>query len=235
MHYRKEHRDWIPRKAASTGNIWFSKYPSSKFHRSTLLGDQAISWHDNIFQLPKLQKRLSTGILTDPSAGKNKTWFKRHDMLYVLSKCFCVYLKIINLKKIKEHNRHGHVLISLEFFSLQKKNTISFIIISVGPILWWMRNTSRNLRYMTSKESANKFLAITCDSSWYKWRKKYCSYNAKVREQIHYIPEVVHMSVHPGEDFSVWATIFIIAALLIERYQILHFKMLYKFNQVQRF
>lgn len=53
---------------------------------------------------------------------------------------------------------------------IDKKNTISFIIISVGPNILYMRNTSRNLKYITSRDNANTFLAKTCVSSPIKWR-----------------------------------------------------------------
>lgn len=40
-----------------------------------------------------------------------------------------------------------------------KMHTISLIMISVGPIFLWIRKTSKNLKYMTSRDRAYMRLA----------------------------------------------------------------------------
>lgn len=48
--------------------------------------------------------------------------------------------------------------------------TISLIIIRVGPIFLWIRKTSKNFKYITSKERENMRLATVNVSEGRKWR-----------------------------------------------------------------
>lgn len=51
-------------------------------------------------------------------------------------------------------------------------NTISLIMMRVGPNFLWIRNTSKNLKYMTSRERAYIRLARVKVSDGWKWRIK---------------------------------------------------------------